>query len=661
MKKLLLKRSADLLPAKEYKIRYHDELNEAQYRAVMHGEGAALIIAGAGTGKTRTLVYRVARLIEDGVPPEAILLLTFTRKSASEMLRRASMLLDGRCERVAGGTFHSFAHQILRKYAPLLGFERNFSVLDQADAEDAMSLLRARSAPEQTKRRFPQKHTLNAMYSASLNKITPLREIIEKDYPRFSDDYPEIQQLLERYIEYKRINNMMDYDDLLVYLLTLLKRHDEARAALGAQYRFIMVDEYQDTNRLQHEIIMSLAGTGKNVIAVGDDAQSIYSFRGADFQNIYRFPQSFDRCDIITIEENYRSTEQILTLANAIMEHAAVRYDKTLFTRRKSGENPLIINAKDERQQSSFIVQQILELRENRLPLGDIAVLFRSGYMSFDLEIELSRANVPFKKFGGMKFVDSAHIKDLLAMFRILYNPKDVIGWHRVLLLLEGVGPRTAAQITDMIAGGTMSIHNYDHAAHLFRGRDSVASLFEMLREAASPSVSVGDKAHIFAEFYRPILKRLYDDFGKRWKDIEVFQTFAERYATLQDFLSDMALEPPSETADAEAEEPETEFVTLSTIHSAKGLEWNTVFVIWALDGKFPPTKSLDSMDSVEEERRLMYVAVTRAKERLFISYPSNVYDRETGFVLGNPSRFFDGIGDGIAERCVLVSESAVG
>jgi DNA helicase-2/ATP-dependent DNA helicase PcrA len=659
MKKLVLQKKSTLLEShtsKEYKILYHNELNDEQYRAVMHTDGAALVIAGAGTGKTRTLVYRVARLVEDGIPPEQILLLTFTKKSSAEMLRRASQLLDGRCDNVSGGTFHSFAHQLLRKYALGVGIQSNFSILDQGDAEDTINLLRAQLGLEKSKRTFPQKHTLIAMYSASVNRCTPIEIIIETQYPRFIEEIPQIQALVQSYIRYKRQHNLMDYDDLLVYLLSLLQT-DKFKKSIQNSYRYIMVDEYQDTNLLQHQIVVELAGKNQNVMAVGDDAQSIYSFRGANYQNIFNFPKSFNDCRLITIAKNYRSTQKVLEVANEIIKHAGIRYEKELVATEEGTTAPIIVSMSDERQQSLFVVQQIIEARENGIPLQEIAVLFRSGYMSFDLEIELNRANIPFKKFGGLKFIESAHIKDMIAFFKCVFNPIDVVSWHRILLLLEGVGARTAAKVIDDISNGFLSLNDYSILKN-YRSSEGIIALFDLIRREKKGIENIGAMAVRFAEFYRPILKKKYDDFSKRWKDIEMFLSITERYDSLTSFLSDMALDSPVESADVDPDDLKDEFVTLSTIHSAKGLEWNTVFIIWALDGKFPSSKSLHSLEDTEEERRLLYVAVTRAKVSLFITYPTNIYDRETGFVLGNSSRFLDTISEEVSERFVLVEEN---
>ncbi len=660
MKKFVLKKKSDITPRKRigYKISYERELNAAQYEAVMHNNGPALVIAGAGTGKTRTLVYRVARLIEDGVVPESILLLTFTRKSASEMLRRASIILDGRCDKVSGGTFHSFALQLLRKYAAHIGFRQSFNILDQGDSEDVLNILRAELKLDKSKRQFPRKNTLAKILGFMTNKQESLENILEKDFPRYIDYSDEIKLIFDNYAEYKKKYSLMDYDDLLLHLLNLLKDHEEIRKEVNKNYKYIMVDEYQDTNRLQHEIVLKIAEGHNNIMAVGDDAQSIYSFRGANFQNIMFFPESFEKCEIFKIEENYRSTQPILNLTNTVIGEAIYKYEKELFTRKTGDELPMIVCAGDERQQSEFVSQYILELREEGYSLDDIAVLFRSGFHSFDLEIELSRANIPFRKFGGLKLMETAHIKDMLAYIRILFNPLDAVSWHRVLLLQKGIGPGTASQLID-------SISSQDFLSKEFKIPDikrigpDVRELIQDLRELSAERGSVAEKASVISEIYKPLLKDKHDDWQKRWKDIETFLMIAEKYKSLREFLSDMALEPPTESLESLSPLPkDEEYLTLSTIHSAKGLEWKAVFLIWALEGRFPSSLAVESVDNLEEERRLFYVACTRAMDRLIISYPINIYDQQSGFILSEQSRFLKGVDETLAEKFVIVDES---
>lgn len=653
----VLKRQTDVT-APSFKIRYADELNAAQLAVVEQIDGPVLVIAGAGTGKTRTLVYRVARMIEMGIPPGHILLLTFTRKSAQEMLRRASMLVGQRAEQVEGGTFHSFANLTLRRHAERLGYRSSFNILDQGDCEDVVNLLRTRLGLESKKRRFPRKQTVVSMISSSINRMTPLRDIVEADYPQYRTEIEEIESLARAYQEYKRAHDLMDYDDLLVNMVLLLEKHEDVRERLAGMHRYIMVDEYQDTNKLQHEIVHRLSGKRRNVMVVGDDSQSIYSFRGANFRNIMDFPDHFPGTTVITLEENYRSTQPILNFTNEVLRAAAEKYEKHLFTRRVGGEPPMIVSTANETLQSQFVVQRVLELREEGVELNDIAVLFRSSYHSFDLEIELNKANIPYIKMGGFKFIETAHVKDLIAHLRVLHNVRDVVSWNRILLLLEGVGPRGAQRIIEGIVEGRFALTTEGVEAVRAVGNAAIVRLFEELHRLVEEKLPLPEKVDLLVAYYRPVMKRKYDDYTKRVKDVEMFAEIAGRYRSLNSFLSDMALEPPTESVtDLGESGSEDEKLVLSTIHSAKGLEWSSVFVIWALDGFFPAARSAGTHESIEEERRLMYVATTRAKDRLAISYPINIYDRESGMVLSKPSRFVETIPEEIAERWVVAEE----
>jgi DNA helicase-2/ATP-dependent DNA helicase PcrA len=650
-----------------YRLRYEEELNAAQYQAVMHRNGAALVIAGAGTGKTRTLVYRVARLVEEGVPAESILLLTFTRKAAQEMLRRAAHLLDGRCERVAGGTFHSFAHSLLRRYAERVGLPPNFTVLDQTDAYDVLNLVRSDLASELRRERFPQKQTLYDIYSAAINRQQSIEEVLRADYPHFLHLTDSLSRLLDAYRRYKQRHGLVDYDDLLLLLLHLLE-DPTVRQQVHARFRYVMVDEYQDTNSLQHCISLLLAGPEENIMVVGDDAQSIYSFRGADIRNIVQFPKAFRHCTIITLEENYRSTQPILDLANAIIAHAAYGYHKVLVSRIGDGPRPALIQAEDERQQSLFVVQQVLELREQGLPLSGIAVLARAAHLFFDLEIELSRAGIPYRKVGGLRFTETSHIKDLVAYARIVDNISDAVSWYRVLLLHEGVGPRTARRIVDALREGLLRWED-PHSMEVASvgappaARAALLQLWESLRTLFLRHYPPPELFRELAQLYRPILEQRYDDYHRRWRDIETLIALAERYRELREFLADLALEPPVESVTevtppgSDGEAP----LTLSTVHSAKGLEWTAVFLIWMTDGRFPVAWAYDSPDAYEEERRLFYVACTRAKRYLYILYPVRAVDHESGWVLSKPSPFVLELDSSVAERWRLVAQSELG
>ena len=626
-----------------YRLDYERELNPAQFEAVRTLLGPVLVIAGAGSGKTRTLVYRVARLVEEGVPPERILLLTFTRKAAREMLRRAALLLDEKCERVSGGTFHSLAHLMLRHYAHLLGYSRQFTILDRGDAEDAINLLRTALGLADKKRRFPRKETIATIFSKAVNKRVSLEEIVTEEYPHFLDDLEDLSRLFEHYHRYKQEHQLMDYDDLLVNWYRVLKAFPEVRREMGHRFEFIMVDEYQDTNALQAEIVRLMAEDHQNVMVVGDDSQSIYAFRGANFRNILEFPKLFPGARIIKLEENYRSRQPILDLANAVIEHAKEKYTKCLFTRLEGGKRPVLYKARDEADQSRFIADRILELREEGVPLKEMAVLFRSAYHSFDLELELAKRNIPFVKHGGLKLIETAHIKDIVAHLRLLINPYDMLAWNRVLLLIEGIGPKTSKRIMEALREAEdplKAVGEFPARASYAEGLSALADLFAKLRLDTPPE----EKLNLLYEYYEPIFTRIYyDDHPKRAKDLTQLLAIANKYASLEDFLADLALEPPeASVAELEPLENEDEKLTLSTVHSAKGLEWHTVFVISLAEGRFPSSYAVGREEEVEEERRLFYVAVTRAKERLFLTYPATYYAPGEGRIFSKPSRFLE-------------------
>ena len=632
----------------------------AQLAVVMTLEGPILVIAGAGSGKTRTLVYRVARLIESGVPPQRILLLTFTRRAAQEMLKRAGLLLQASCDRVSGGTFHSTANALLRKYGEAIGLGSSFTILDRSDAEDVIHLLRTSHGYNEKERRFPRKNTLAEIFSQSVNKMLPLEEVVMEDYSHFSQHIPDLVQLEKLYTHYKRQRMLLDYDDLLVRLLELLETQPSVRRRLSEAYQYILVDEYQDTNKIQARIIRLLCDTHENIMVVGDDAQSIYSFRGANFRNIMDFPKEFPATRIFRLEENYRSIQPILDLTNEIINRAKEKYPKHLFTRKGDGRLPALVQAENENFQSRFVCEKILELREEGVSLSDIAVLFRSSFHAFDLEIELARCNVPFVKRGGFKFIETAHVKDVLAHLRILTNSLDAVSWMRLLLLIEGVGPKKAHAIIGTISkeGDPLKalkglISRYPN--EIQRGlMDLVKALEAATEDHMTPSEQIGFLYH----YYFPILQRKYDDYPKRMKDLEHLHTITGRYQRLPEFLADMALEPPDESvSDVAGLDREDEKLVLSTIHSAKGLEWHTVFIIWALDGKFPSAYSFMTDEELEEERRLLYVAATRAKQGLFITYPINVYDKVLGSVLSKPTRFLDDIPKDYYDTWSLIEE----
>lgn len=639
----------------DYKVNYEEDLNEAQLEAVKSKDGPILVIAGAGSGKTKTLTYRVARLIEDGIKPENILLLTFTKKAAAEMLSRATIVLDNRCEKVAGGTFHSFANIILRKYSKLLGLKNNFTIMDRADCEDVINHIVGQLFPKKEKR-FPKKSTLLDIYSKSINKVTPTKQIIADEFPQFAHCEDKIIEVHKAYVAYKRENSVLDYDDLLLYIKLLLENNDGLRKRLSNEYKYIMVDEYQDTNTLQADVIKLLASEHNNIMAVGDDAQSIYSFRGANYRNILDFPKLFENTKIIKLEQNYRSTQNILKLTNEIISKAKEKYTKNLFSNIVSPQVPALICAKDTQMEADFICQRILELLDEDISLSDICVLTRNARMSYNLEIELSKRAIPFQKFGGPKFMETAHIKDVVAHLRVILNPDDVISLTRILLLLKGVGASTVNNIMPIIKGDL----NPDIKLLPSNKSQSLTPLFNTLGQLRDYSTTKKPEEIVSAviNYYRPILKDKYDDFSKREKDLDHFEYLSTQYSNLEDFISDLALEPPDASVEGMYKKnSDDEALTISTIHSAKGLEWDSVFIIGAVDGRFPSAYSFNSEEEMDEELRLMYVATTRAKNNLYITYPVDMYDYSMNMVLSKPSRFLDGIPDDILERWDITEE----
>ena len=645
------------------KIDYEKELNEAQYQAVTKIEGPLLIVAGAGTGKTRTLIYRVARLVEVGVKPESVLLLTFTRRSASSMLARAASLADERCQRVSGGTFHSVAHSILRRYPDLAGVGRAFSVLDQGDSEDLIDLLRRQMGFVGKDRHFPRKRTIGTIFSMSVNKLIPLEDLLNQQYPQFEHELEALNQLFVAFDRYKREHQLLTYDDLLVRSRDALEGSPTLREKLSAQYRYLMVDEYQDTNKLQAQIVRLMASSHDNVAVVGDECQSIYSFRGASFRNMLEFPELFPEAQIIKLEENFRSTQPILNVANSIIGDATEGYAKRLFSQSADGVPPLMITTSDENEQSQFVAQRIGELLEEGIPLTEIAVLFRASSHSFDLEIELAKHGIPFRKYGGIKFAESAHIKDVLAFLRVVANPSDTISWYRALKLLHNVGEVTVEQILDYLGVEQREFRTPKAKATLFKKlkqfparaayQDQLIRMARLL-QAANEQKTPRAQITTIERFYRPIMQANFDDHPRRQRELEHLTTIAKRYRTAEEFLADVALDP-IETADAEARAQG--YVTLSTVHSAKGLEWKALFVIWMMDGWFPSFRAYDVFEDLEEERRLLYVAATRAKEHLYFTCPLSTRESYGEESVSNVSQFLEAVPPTILTRATLSGE----
>jgi DNA helicase II / ATP-dependent DNA helicase PcrA len=625
------------------------ELNPEQAAAATHGDGPLLIIAGAGTGKTRTLIYRVAHLIERGVTAERILLLTFTRRAAQEMLSRAERLVGSNSKRVHGGTFHATAHRLLRRYGPSAGLAKDFTIMDQSDSADLMQLARAQLGYAAKAKRFPKKETLQYVYSRHINTGIAVDDIVRDEYSQFVDYLEDFGKIYADYVRRKQERNLVDYDDLLLFWALMLEASPELRQRIAGMYDHVLVDEYQDTNVLQARILRGMCCGHSNITVVGDDAQSIYSFRGANFRNILDFPKQFAGATIVTLEQNYRSTQPILSVTNTLISRAAERFTKNLWTARTGGEMPWLVAARDEQQQTQFVVDRILELHEEGTPLREIAVLFRAGYMSADLEIELTNRKIPFEKWGGLKFLEAAHVKDVLAFLRILENPRDEVSWYRLLLLLPGIGDATArAAIDSMVAAAweSASFARYNPPPRARAAHEALVTLLDGLR--STPTL---DDARVAADIarvrqlYDNILRERYDRVEPRLADLDQLQTIAAGYPDRATFLSALALEPPQATQDlATGSHEENDCLILSTAHSAKGKEWDAVFVIWAVDGWFPSARCLNSEEETEEERRLMYVALTRARNHLSVSYPLNAYSSRRGsdYSLDQLCRFID-------------------
>ncbi|MGE5280242.1 MAG: ATP-dependent helicase [Deltaproteobacteria bacterium] len=600
------------------------KLNPSQWEAVSTVEGPLLVVAGAGTGKTRVIEYRSLYMMAQGIAPESILLLTFTRKAAREMLDRAAAH-DPRCRHIEGGTFHSFAYKMIRTYKKALGLADSVSFIDESDAGDALHLLAARAGYLEDKQRFPRKDTLRSILSMSVNRHEPVREVLAKDYPHFLPLTGRLDDLRRQYAEYKIARNLIDYDDMLIYLKFLLEK-EEINARIAARLRYVMVDEFQDTNRLQADIVWLLARRHNNCMAVGDDTQSIYSFRGAYYKNMFTFPQRFQDTRIVKLEYNYRSTQPILDLANAVIEGEKRKYEKALYTMSADGEKPTLAFFKDAYDEAEAAAEKIKDYRDGGIPLSGIGVLYRSNFLSLPLQLALAKRNLPFAVFGGMKFIETAHVKDVLAFLKFHLNKRDELSLARVLMLLEGVGPKTAEKLRDILVTGAAegaaaaepALHEAVRSVSLRRSVKRVIELMHSLER----SERVEEKVRKVLHFYKPVMKEKFDDYPQREEDLKAFAEIAAGYATLDAFLVDfVTIEPPEKsTIEARRRKDDERPLTLSTVHSAKGLEWEAVFIIGAVDGSIPVSYALDNEEALEEERRLLYVAVTRAKRHLHIS-----------------------------------------
>jgi DNA helicase-2/ATP-dependent DNA helicase PcrA len=611
------------------------DLNPDQRRAVEHGAGQGhpplLIIAGAGSGKTNTLAHRVAHLIAQGADPRRILLLTFSRRAALEMRRRVertgAAVLRPQARAMAealtwAGTFHAVGARLLREYAPQIGFEPNFSIHDREDSADLMNLVRHELGFSKLEKRFPLKGTCLAIYSRVVNAEAELADILNFYFPWCAEWHEELRQLFAAYVEAKQRQNVLDYDDLLLCWAMMMAERAIADH-VGERFDHVLVDEYQDTNRLQARILLGLKPDGRGLTVVGDDAQSIYSFRAATVRNILDFPAHFrPKAMVVTLEQNYRSTQPILAASNAVIGLAAERYSKNLWSHRESGDKPRIVNVADDMSQAGYIVDRILENREAGIALKAQAVLFRTSSHSGALEIELTRRNIPFVKFGGLKFLEAAHVKDVLAFLHWAQNPRDRVAGFRVLQLMPGVGPATAARVLDHLATGDLRDFNAPAAAA--EAWADFADTVESVRrgEAGWPA-----ELETICRWYAPHLARAYDDAVLREADLAQLTQIAASYQSRERFLTEMKLDPPDATSD-EAGPPllDEDYLILSTIHSAKGQEWKAVFLLNTVDGCIPSDLSVRTAPEIEEERRLLYVAMTRAKDQLHLMVPQRFF-----------------------------------
>ena len=670
--------------AVDLQIDYAGELNEQQFAAVTAPPGPSLVIAGAGSGKTRTLTYRVAYLLEQGIPPDRILLLTFTNKAAKEMMRRVADLLGHELASLWGGTFHSIGNRILRLHADRVGFQRDFSILDREDARHLVTTCIGESDVDVKATRFPKADMLVDIFSLSVNTHKPLGRILEEQYGHFQGLGTQIADIQQRYVARKRVTNAMDFDDLLALWLKLLQEDSSVREQYQRRFQFILVDEYQDTNKLQGDIIDLLAQRHRNVMVVGDDAQSIYAWRGANFQNILKFPERYEGAKVYKIETNYRSTPEILSVANAAITANLRQFAKALAPARKAGTRPAVVPCNDASEQAAFVAQRVLELREEGSDLNQMAVLYRSHFHALELQLELTRRGIPFSISSGIRFFEQAHIKDVTAYLKLVANPLDEISFKRLVQLLPGIGAKAADKLWQAYfsregdaQGKIIESPPADGAQPGHEGRDEAdgpakapprGSPGQLAGRLQSCAASVPKKAAVaWAQFvatvtqlgekgvlgqaakmivlvieagYEGHLKGTYANYRSRLEDIEQLAVFARQFSALEDFLSQLALLTNLEAEEGQPANREDERLRLSTIHQAKGLEFEVVFLIMLCDGLLPSARSLELEDGEEEERRLMYVAITRARNELYLCYPLVRAGYGGGDSLQHPSRF---------------------
>jgi DNA helicase-2/ATP-dependent DNA helicase PcrA len=633
---------------------YDGDLNPQQLAVVKAAGGPILVIAGAGSGKTRVVTYRVAYLIESGVDPSRILLLTFTNKAAREMLHRVEVLVPtagGAGGRVWGGTFHHIGNRILRRHAPLVGYQPNYSILDRDDAKKLMNSCLSDLKINPRKSRFPKGEVIGSLWGLAVNTRKPIAEIVLERVPYFHGFLDDIQAVVERYRNRKRELNVMDFDDLLFYWETLLREHPEVRKRYNEQFQHLLVDEYQDTNRLQADVLDLLARQHGNIMVVGDDSQSIYSFRGANFANILTFPERYPGSKIYKLEVNYRSTPEILHLANTSIVHNRYQFPKELQTIRPPGSRPILVPVQDIMEQASFVAQKLEEINQQGVPLAQMAVLYRAHYHSMELQMELSRRRIPYEVRSGLRFFEQAHIKDVSSYLKITSNPLDELAWKRVLLLYPKIGKSTADKIWQMVLSGFLNPQTSMDAPEVLqkipgRVRENwrlFSRTLSMLRDLEKTSGPGGMIDRVLQEGYESYLQSKYPDYESRMDDLRQLAAFAYRYSSCQDFLSELALLTSLEGESTPVRgRDENGTVKLSSVHQAKGLEWSVVFIIWLAEGRFPSVRSLleSGGEGEEEERRLFYVAITRARDELFLCYPRFAPDRGRREMIQRPSRF---------------------
>ncbi|MDB6146419.1 MAG: UvrD/REP helicase [Spartobacteria bacterium] len=642
-------------------IDYAAELNEQQLAAVTASPGPLLVIAGAGSGKTRTLTYRVAYLLENGIDPRNILLLTFTNKAARQMLDRVANLLPVDASGIWGGTFHSIGNRMLRRHGSALGYSSGFSIMDREDQKDLINTVVANAGIDPKEIRFPKGDVLAEIFSFVVNTECAMEELLAGKFPYFLPLLDKIKDVHARYEKKKKATNSMDFDDLLEKTLRMLKEHEGIASFYRRQFQFVLVDEYQDTNKIQADLIDTLGQDHRNVMVVGDDAQSIYSWRGANFKNILEFPKRYPEAQVFKIEMNYRSVPEILQVANAAIAANVDQFQKNLSpTRDSKGLKPAVVALNDGSEQAQFVAQRILELRDEDVDLNEIAVLYRAHYHAIELQLELSRRGIPYQITSGIRFFEQAHIKDVIAFLRFVANPRDEVAFRRMVKLLPGIGNRSADNLwrswdTSLSERGEITSWGERFLSMSVSARSKKA--WEQLVHTLD-EIAPGGQPNLPSEMITSVVEAIYDDYAKvnftnyelRREDLNQLAAFARQFKDLSEFLSQLALISNVDAEAAPNQAGDKEAVSLSSVHQAKGLEFHTVFVIWLTDGMFPSSRSLDRREDLEEERRLFYVAVTRARDELYLTYPHMRLNAGYGDIFQRPSRFLKEIPNPLVE-----------